>query len=61
MAARKLTTTSAAGEDWLAGQEAAQVLGQLAGAGVAAPGLAGHRLEDHRLQVARDPRIEASR
>ena len=49
------------GLDRLVLQEPPQVVGQLLRRGVAALGLLGHRLQDDRLQVAGDRRVDASR
>ena len=55
---RALPGGRAAGVDWLAGQEAAQVHGQLPRIGVALMGLFLQALQADRLQVARDFRLE---
>ena len=49
------------GPDRLVLQEAAQVVGQLLGRGVALGRVLGHRLEDDRLQLRRDRLVEPPR
>ena len=55
------TVADRPGLDRLAGEEAAQVVGQLAGGRVAAGRRLGHRLQADRLQVARDLVVEPAR
>src|SRR5205807_3517323 len=59
--ARPLGQRRPAGADRLVLQEALQVVGQLAGGGVALVGVLGQRLEDDRLQLRRQRRVEAAR
>ena len=48
-----------AGSDRLAFEEVAQIVGQLAGRGIAMPRLLGHRLQTDALQVARNGPVES--
>ena len=48
-----------AGSDRLAFEEVAQIVGQLAGRGIAVPRLLGHGLQTDALQVARDRPVES--
>ncbi len=57
----RLGYSGPAGGDRPTVAEPGEVLGQLAGRGVAAPRVGVDRLEDHRLQVERDRRVELPR